>query len=165
VKPSPRGLVTPKAEDTLKSQGTGAILLARDPPHDLEPQAQGLAGSVEDRTRCDRGLVAAFPAVQETPLGEPGLGGTASRAPEAARPTKLQQIPPTLLLGGKPAIELRQGPRILSLEHEGILHLEVTGGKWISLCAQYTASRARVQGISSAGAAPASRLSPPRVTA
>ena len=88
MKPRPRGLVTPKAEDALKPHGAGTVFLARDPPHDLEPEAEGLAGPVENGARRDGGLVAAFLAMQETTLGKPCLRRTASRASEAAWPTK-----------------------------------------------------------------------------
>lgn len=88
MQPCPCRLVTAQTKYALKTQCVGAVFLARHPPHHLEPQAEWLACPVEDGAGCDRDLVIALPAVQQTALGIPGAGGTASWATEARWPTK-----------------------------------------------------------------------------
>ncbi len=68
------------------AERTGAILLRRNPPHGPEPQSQGLARILEDRTGGHRGLIAARCADQAIPGGGSGRPGFAAWANESIRP-------------------------------------------------------------------------------
>src|SRR5574341_762006 len=126
VEPGPCRLVAAEAEDVLKAEGAGAVLLGCHPPHGLEPEAQGATSAVEDSPGGHRDLTAAALAVHERPLGQPCPGGLAARAAESVRPPQLREVLPTSILRREPAVELRQGAGVLGVGHVTILSLAVT---------------------------------------
>ena len=71
VQPYPRSAVTPKPQNTLKSQGANPMLLISNVPHRLEPKFQGFSGILENSPCSYGGLKVARGASIQTPVHGP----------------------------------------------------------------------------------------------
>jgi len=113
VQPRPRRLVTAQAQDTLDTQGTGPILLARYGPHRSKPQRQRKVAALKYGPRRHRDLAPTLAAQPKPPTHRPRLSTSTAGADKAIGPTKLTQVRPTGLVGGKAGFELGQGSRVV----------------------------------------------------
>ena len=140
VQPGPGCLVATQAKYALKTECTGAVLLACNEPHRLKPDPQWLASVLKHGSRRNRDLTTTLPTMQIAPRGNPGRGlAPAARALISLRPTDAKNITPAGGLIRKPAIKLLEIPGVVVARHgsgKGIhapTHYitEVTCVKWI----------------------------------
>lgn len=126
VEHCPGSLVTAKAQYSLHSQGTGAVLLTGDIPHRPEPERQRQMAVLENCTGRHGGLVSALGAHQTPTLGRPGLGSTTPRTYETVWPTEGHQIRTALLVGRETRFQLQKRPRII-FDHADPLQVGPSG--------------------------------------
>ncbi len=101
VQPRPGSLVTAQSKDPLQAQGTGSVLLARQPIHGPEQLHQRLPRVLKDRARGHRRLMVTTLALHQRRAHRPKAPATTPRAAKAFRPSKLVQIIAACLLGIK----------------------------------------------------------------
>lgn len=113
VQPGPGRLVAAQPQHPLQSEGTGPVLLARQPVHGAKPIHQRLTRVLEDRARRHRRLATTRLALHEHGSHGPEMTAATARALEALRPSQPVQVVPTRLLGVEPSLEIGQTPGIL----------------------------------------------------
>src|SRR5215472_16107017 len=106
MQPRPGRLVSAQAQHSLPSQGAGALLLDRHPPHRTEPQPQIVPAVTEVWVRASGAL--AKPASQRPRSTLPATWAT-----EAVRPPQPKEILPTGFLGGKTNFKLTEIARVV----------------------------------------------------
>jgi hypothetical protein len=105
--------VTPQPEYALQPHRIGSILLARQPPHRSEPQAQRLVRLMEDRASCERPLRVARGALDAIPGRPPNRVPLAVWTHEPLRPAKRHEIRSAVRLRAESVFELQLRPRVI----------------------------------------------------
>jgi len=126
MEPSPRCLIAAETQDSLESQGAGAVLLGDHPPHHLKPQAQGLPRSMEEGAGCCRCLVSALHAVHLGFLGQPRLMRRTSGTAKTLRPPQVRDVLSASILCGEVTVEFGERSGIVRINHANILSDGVT---------------------------------------
>jgi hypothetical protein len=87
MEPHPNRLVTIEPKLPLQALSTDAVLLARDAPHNQEPQAERLSRILEDRVHSYRCLARTAGAHPQSTIRTPRAGGAAvwQRKPSGQR--------------------------------------------------------------------------------
>jgi hypothetical protein len=121
MEPRPGGAVATQAENLLDGHSAGALLLRGDQPDGVEPDPEGLVGVLENCPRCNRGLVPALGALEES--SSTRLSGSFTSTPgtdEAARPAQPNEVLPAAGLCGEAVRELGEGARIVLDDRQAI---------------------------------------------
>ena len=113
VQPCPGRLVASQAQDLLKTDGTGTILLAGHVPDRSKPHPQWLVGVLKDSSRRYRGLVSTGTTNDPPSRCGPTAVALATWANKSIRPPQLQQILSAGILRAKPVLQFQNSPRII----------------------------------------------------
>lgn len=129
MQPTPRGLVTPKTKDSLKSQGAGTTFLTRHMPHCTKPHHQRQSAILKDCARSYRYLTPAIRANKQVSFHRPCLSAPALGTHKTIRPAQCKEIRPAGLFTRKPLLQLSFSPRIVfhARKHYRLYEVESSG--------------------------------------
>ena len=113
VQPSPRRLIAAEAEDTLKPQRTGAVLLTRYIPHGAEPSDQGQTGVLKNCSGSNGDLPSTSGTQPESSGRRPSLSRAALGTNESLRPPQGSQIVLASSLVREAPLQLCQCPWVI----------------------------------------------------
>lgn len=108
MKHGPDGLIGTDIKRTLQTQRSDPVLAGGEEPAGGEPQGQGRARAVEDRSGGD-GASGAARGTLETPVAQsPGGAPLASRADETGGPAQPLEVVQAVGIGSKPRLKLTE---------------------------------------------------------
>jgi len=122
VKDQPRGPVTAKTQDPLKSQGAHPVLLAGYIPHCSKPNSQGKMGVLKHGSRKHRNLPSASVAKPEAARNRPSPLPLATGTPKSLWPPEAKYVFPTGRIIREAPLQFHQCARII-FGHSKTLHL------------------------------------------
>ena len=108
VKHGPHGLIGTDIERPLQTQGSDPGLAGGEEPAGGEPQGQGRACAVEDRSGGDGATHTARGALEAPVAKTPAVTPQTSRADETGRPAKPLEVVQAVGIGSKPSLELAE---------------------------------------------------------
>jgi hypothetical protein len=92
MQPSPRGMITPQTQNSLKTQSIGAIFLVCDMPHCFKPEPQGLSCIVKKGSSSNRGLPQAMFALKQPSCCSASFAAATHGAGNSIRPPEANEI-------------------------------------------------------------------------